>query len=236
MNYLISMNRHLRLTIFFILIFTSFFLLIGTGNLIFAVLFFGFLGLLIATNVSHAKNYSNVMEKSLEKALIQYNFHADNSYLSDDYLSGIALNKTDKKIAVFKRFNIKESFSPSIYNFNEILECSIKEDGDTIIHTVSKSLIARSMAGGVLFGGIGAVVGGLTGEKVASEKIYRATLSLTFDNLDYPIREVDFLNSNMLVDRNSEIYRKIYDDLNRWHKTISVIIKRNEKELNSNTV
>lgn len=236
MDYLFKMNRYLRLTIFFILIFTSFFLLIGTGNLIFGLFFFIFLGVLIASNVSHAKNYSNVMEKELEKALINNNFTADISYLSDDYLSGIALNKTEEKVVVFKRFNIKEDFSPSIYNFSDILECSIKEDGDTVINTVSKSLIGRAMAGGVLFGGIGAVIGGLSGERIVSEKIYRATLSLTFDDIDYPIREVDFLNSNMLVDRNSDLYRKIYDDLNKWHKTISVIIKRNEKELNSNTV
>jgi 2C-methyl-D-erythritol 2,4-cyclodiphosphate synthase len=176
------------------------------------------------------------MEKSLEKALLQHNFHADISYLSDDYLSGIALNKTESKIAVFKRFNIKEEFSPSIYNFNEILECSIKEDGDTITHTVSKSLIGRAMAGGVLFGGVGAAIGGMTAERIASEKIYRATLSITFDDIDYPIREVDFLNSKMMVDRNSELYQNIYNDLNKWHKTISVIIKRNEKELNSKTV
>jgi hypothetical protein len=176
------------------------------------------------------------MEKSLDKALINANFKADTSYLSDDYLSGIAINKTENKIGIFKRFGINEEFSPSIYNFNEILECSIKEDGDTVINTVSKSLIGRAIAGGVLFGGVGATIGGMSAQKIASEKIYRATLSLTFDDIDYPIREVDFLNSNMLVDRNSQLYKNIYDDLNKWHKTISVIIKRNERELNSKTV
>jgi hypothetical protein len=176
------------------------------------------------------------MEKSLDKALINSNFIADMSYLSDDYLSGIAINKLEKKIGVFKRFSRNEDFSPSIYNFNEILECSIKEDGDTVINTVNSSLIGRAMAGGVLFGGIGAAIGGMSAQKIASEKIYRATLSLTFNDIDYPIREVDFLNSNMLVERNSQLYNKIYDDLNKWHKTISVIIKRNERELNSKTV
>jgi hypothetical protein len=195
-----------------------------------------FLGILIASNVSHARSYSAIMEKSLEKALIKNNFHADVSYLSDDYLTGIALNKSEGKLAYFKRFNIKEEFQSSFYNFSDILECSIIEDGETVTKTSSSSLIGRAMAGGVLFGGIGAVVGGLTGEKIANEKIYKATLSIVFDDLDYPIREVNFLNSNMLVDRNSELYRIVFDELNRWHKTISVIIKRNENELNSKSV
>jgi hypothetical protein len=177
MDYLLNMNRHLRLTIFFILIFSSFFLLIGTGNIVFAIVFFMFLGLLIYTNIVHAKTYSQIMEKSLEKVLINNNFKADISYLSDDYLSAIAINKSEQKIAVFKRFDNKSDFSPSVYNFSDILECSIKEDGDTVINTVNQSLIGRAIAGGVLFGGIGAAIGVMAAQKIASEKIYRATLS-----------------------------------------------------------
>jgi hypothetical protein len=236
MNSLVSMDKNIRIALFLSGFFIFFIIFFTTGNGVFIMPALICLGMLIASNISHAKNYSRVMEKTLEKALINNNFKADISYLSDDYLSAIAINKTEKNICVFKRFDIKDDFSPSIYNFNEILECSIKEDGDTVINTVNQSLIRRAVAGGVLFGGVGAVVGGLTSERIASEKIYRSTLSLTFDDIDYPIREVDFLNSNMLVDRNSELYKKIYNDLNKWHKTISVIIKRNEQELNSKTV
>lgn len=236
MNYLISMNRHLRISIFLSGFFISFIIFFATGNGYLILLALLFLGILITSNLSHAKNYSAIMEEDIEKALINSNFKADASYLSDDYLSGVALNKSEGKIAIFRRFNIKEEFTPSVYNFKDILECSIKEDEDTVIKTINSSLIGRAMAGGVLFGSVGAAIGGITGEKIASQKIYKATLSLVFDDIDYPIHEINFLNSKMLVDRNSELYQKIYSDLNKWHKTISVIIKRNERELNSKLV
>jgi hypothetical protein len=236
MNYLINMNRYLRITMLLSGFFGSFVLFYFTVNELFILLSFVFLGVLIASNVSHAKNYSSVMEKSLEKALMDKNFISDHYYLSDDYLSGIALNKEKSKIAIFKRFNIKEDFDSSFYDFSDIIECSIREDNATITKTSNSSLIKRTMVGGVLLGSLGSVVGALSSEKVSNEHVYKATLSLVFDDIDYPIREIDFLNSNMLVNRNSNLYQKVYDDLNRWYKTISIIIKRNEQDLNSKSV
>jgi hypothetical protein len=202
----------------------------------FILLAFVFLGILIASNVSHARNYSKLMEKSLEKALIKNNFVADYFYLSDDFLSGIAINKSENLIAIYKRNQINENFTPTLLNFKDIVECAIQEDSEIVTHTSKSSAISNAMAGGVLFGGIGATVGGLIGEKIGHEKIYKATLSIVVDDLDNPIHEIHFLNSQILVDRKSEIYKKIYVDLNKWYQTIRVIIRRNETELNSKTV
>jgi hypothetical protein len=176
------------------------------------------------------------MKKSIEKTLIKINFHSDLHYLSDDFLSGIAMNKEERKIVILRKFDVKDEFVPHFYNFTDILECSIVEDGETVSKTTNGSLIGRTIAGGILFGGIGAVVGGVSSQRVSSEKIYKASLSVVIDDIDYPIHEIHFLNSKMLIDRNSESYTRIYNDLNKWHKTLSVIIKRNERELNSKLV
>jgi hypothetical protein len=234
MNYLISMNRHLRITILLTGFFGSFLLFYMSTNGLFILLAFIFLGVLIKSNVSHARNYSDVMEKSLDKALIKNKIKADISYLSDDYLSGIALNKNDQKITVLRRLNINEEFEIDVYNFSDILESSIQEDGEIVTKTSNNSLISRAIAGGILFGSVGAVIGGLSSQKVTSQHIYKATLSIVFNDIDYPVREIDFLNSKMLVNRKSELYQKVYGELSRWHKTLSVIIKKNE--INNNTV
>lgn len=234
MNYLVNMNRHLRLTIFIVLIFTSFYFLIDTGNLFFALLFFVFLGMLIASNVSHARNTLDIMKRSLPTALNKNNFQADLSYLSDDFLSGIALNESENKILILKRQNSNDEFIPSLYDFDDILECSIKEDNQTVTKTVNSSSMKRAIAGGILFGGVGTVIGGITGEKITTQKIYKATLYLGVNDIHNPVHEIHFLNSKMLMDKTNPRYQNIYANLNKWHKTISVIIKRNE--LNSKTV
>jgi hypothetical protein len=234
MNYLINMNRHLRITILLSCFFGSFVLFYNTENGLFILLAFVFLGVLIASNIGHSRQYSDVMERTLENALAKYKFKADQSYLSDDFLSGIAINVSEQKLAIFKRNHVEDELSPTLFNFDDILEVGLKEDNIVVTHTSKSSAIGNAMAGGVLFGGIGAVVGGLSGEKVGYAKIYKSTLSIVVNDLNNPIHEINFLNSKMLVDRDSEMYRDIYYEMNKWHKRISVILKRNE--LNTRTV
>ncbi|MEH7116046.1 hypothetical protein V7128_01305 [Neobacillus vireti] len=234
MNYLINMNRHLRITILLSCFFGSFVLFYFTVNSLFMFAAFVFLGILIASNVSHARKLSDVMDKTLEKSIIKNKIVADHSYLSDDFLSGIAINEKEQRIALFKRNNINEELSPTLFNFDDILEVGIKEDNIIVTHASKTSAIGNAMAGGVLFGGIGAVVGGLSGEKVGYTKVYKVSLLIVVNDLNNPIYEINFLNSKILVDRDSEIYKDIYYEMSKWNKRIGVILKRNE--LNTRTV
>jgi hypothetical protein len=236
MDKLLNLDKNMRIGSLLFGFFVFFILFLTTGNGFFIILYLFFIGLLIYSNILYAQKYSNIMEKSLDKAMIKNNFTSDYSYLSDDYLSGIAMNKSEKKIAIFKRNNIKEDFLPIYFDFKDIIECSIKEDNTIINRSVIGSAIGHAMVGGVLFGGIGAAVGGLSGEKIANEKIFKATLSIVIDDVVNPVHEIHFLNSNMLVDRNKPLYQEIYSQMDKWHKIISVIIKRNEKQSNSNSV
>lgn len=234
MNYLLSMNRIHRITVLYFCFLISFILYFNTGSGWFILLAFFFVGLLIYSNVLYSRKNLFEMEKSLETTLNNINFEADLSYISDDFLSIIALNKLESKLVIAKRNDIQEKFSTFFYDFNDILECSIELDNQTIIQSSKSSAIGNAVVGGALFGSIGAVVGGINSEKIANEKIYKATLSIMLNDIDSPSHEINFLNSNMLIDRNSESYKTIYNELSRWHKTLSVIIKRNE--LNSESI
>ena len=175
------------------------------------------------------KKYHNNIEKSLDKALTQNNFIADDSYLSDDYLSGIAINKNQNKIAILNRKNTQDDFNFHLIDFKDIIESAIIENDETITKTSKGAAIGGAIVGGVLAGGVGAVVGGLSGTKKSKQSALKLTLSLTIDDLTNPTYEINFLNSNIAIPKDSEIYHKIYTEINKWHKTISVILKRNEK-------
>ncbi len=49
----------------------------------------------------------------------------------------------------------------SIFEFSNLLNFELLEDGETI----TKGGLGRAVAGGLLFGGVGAIVGGVTGGK-----------------------------------------------------------------------
>lgn len=224
---LVNMKRHLRITVLISCFFISVLIMLFVGNfwLIFFILAFAFLGLLIYTNGIYDRSRGQILEKSLDKALINIGFHADDSYLSDDYLSGIALDQDKEIIVILVRQNINSNFNSFTFDFKDIMECSIIEDEEIITKT-SKSL---AIGGALVAGGTGAMVGGLLGDKYSNEKVFKATLSIVVNDLMNPFYEINFLNSNMLVDRNSELYQTVYKDMYKWHKRIGLILNRNEK-------
>lgn len=226
LDYLINMNRHLRIFLLFSAFMIFGFSMAFVGNLwfIFLIISFCFLGLLIYTNSEYTKRYSLIMGKSLDESLISLDFNADDSYLSDDYLTGIAICEAENKIAVLKRNNVNEGFELDSFSFDQIVEVGIKEDGETITKT-SKGLAV----GGALLAGVGgAIAGGALGNKNSTEQILKATLSIVVDDLNNPVHEIHFLNSKMLVNKNSDLYQNIYSEMNKWNKRISIVMKRNE--------
>lgn len=51
--------------------------------------------------------------------------------------------------------------NPKIYKYSDIVDYELLEDGESI----TKGGLGRAVVGGALFGGVGAVVGGVTGHK-----------------------------------------------------------------------
>lgn len=85
------------------------------------------------------------------------------------------------------------------YRFNEIIECTILEDGATI----QSGGVGRAVVGGIVAGGVGAVVGANTRTSKA------VTLSLSVriitSNIQSPLYEIPIIQSQMK--RNSDDYK-----------------------------
>lgn len=229
-NSLIQLDKNVRIGVLFAGFALFIILMPFFGELWFIslLLSFTFLAILIISNGVYARKFSNHIEASLGSVFSQNEFSPDDSYLSDDYLTGIAINESQNKIALLYRRNVNEDFTFSKVSFNEVLECSIAED-EEVVTKVSKGLAA----GGLLVGGVtGGILGGVLGDKNSKTKIYKASLSLTLDNISSPTFTVNFLNSKMLVDKNSDLYQRIHQEMFKWNQRMAVIIKRNEPNSN----
>ena len=55
--------------------------------------------------------------------------------------------------------------NPRIHSYDDVLDCELLEDGGSI----SKGGLGRAVAGGMLLGGVGAIVGGVTGKKIQNQ-------------------------------------------------------------------
>lgn len=80
---------------------------------------------------------------------------------------------------------------PFIYKFDEIIDYEVLEDGDTI----TKGGIGSAIAGGALFGGAGAVVGGIAGKKKSKTVMKSLDIKISLKNKYHKHLTISFVPS-----------------------------------------
>jgi len=105
-----------------------------------------------------------------------------------------------------KKFRIPNTLkvAPTIYSYNEILEYELLEDNETII----SGGLGRAITGGLLFGGVGAVVGGVTGKKKSKTVVESLKIKITLNNINSPVLYIKLINQPIKTD--SSIYKSLY--------------------------
>jgi len=78
------------------------------------------------------------------------------------------------------------------------------------------------IAGGILLGGAGAIIGSLTGEKYANELVSSIDLKVVVENLKKPIIMHNFFTGK--VKRNTDEYKINIQDTQHWHAKFSTLI------------
>lgn len=110
-----------------------------------------------------------------------------------------------------QRFYAKDMFvdgkkTPVVFYFYQLKDYSITEDGKTI----QKSGAGTAIAGGLLFGGVGAIAGGLAGRKT-KEKISKMTITLHIeskwvDKIEIPIVTSEIKKGGLTYNLSKQIF------------------------------
>ena len=153
----------------------------------------------------------------------------------------IAIDDNSKQIA------IKEREGPVVkYSYYDILSCEIVEDGVT---TYQKSrTIGRSIVGGVIAGGAGAVIGGLSGKEKENREIKSLVFRIVFKSTNKPIVKlwfIDALGETLKMEKSinlsdpyyGQLYKEALDSVKDWRDTFEIIIDsvNSEKKSTSNS-
>ena len=116
-----------------------------------------------------------------------------------------------------------------IYNYSEVLEYEILEDGNTI----TKGGLGSAIVGGALFGGIGAVVGGLTGGKKVKEVVKSLKVKIVLDNKIVPAEYIELLTTEFKKD--GFVYRGAKQQAEDIVAILASIVSENEKNQVNNS-
>jgi len=172
------------------------------GLLIFVVVM-GVLGGILSVVMQSRSN------KRFEESVENQGFRVTKKY---SYSNGVLLiDENNKKWAVNNTL-----FKSKIYDFKDLLDVEIFEDGVNIGKTSS---LGKAIIGGFLFGVPGAIIGGTIGKK--KNEFKSLGLRITVNDLDNPFIQLNFLNGK--TKRDSFVYRTALQTANQIASALTII-------------
>lgn len=147
-------------------------------------------------------------------------------FIGIDGKSAIALDDSLKCVCV--AHNRKNIVSSRAYSHKDLVSSEIYEDGSVVTRTSRSSQLGGIATGALLMGKTGALIGGLTANTEAAQKISQIELRLTVNDMTEPIHDVAFLY--FASERSAEHYKLANQEARKWHALISLLIRDADAE------
>ena len=175
-----------------------------------------FVLVIIAFAIQQKKNMEIINAETDKLKLKQWRF--TQSYVAP-HLGFIYIDEAMQEVAVL-------TFSDNAklvrtFKFEDILSCEILKDGET---TYRKST-SRILLGGILLGGTGAIIGGLSSTSKKNVKVTSVELKLVIRDMQNPNWSFMFFNNAAQF-----MLEKALKDVNHWKDIFSIIIDKVDKD------
>ena len=177
-------------------------------------------------------------DRSLQKSIHQYSIEELKTHLRNKTnlkYEGIEFNPTRKIGNVIEIDDTKRlillfdnSFGRRVLDFDEILDFDIYEDGDSL----TSGGLAQALIGGIAFGGMGALVGAISGEKRTKIITKEMKLKITINDINNPLINIQLINEE--VRKDSEKYKKALYICEEATASFAVIMNRNKDTSSKN--
>lgn len=205
------------------------FLAFKTGSTLFFIIAVG-LGIWWLYELNKDINKRN--EALLNETIQKVEQHPHTRYIiSSDYLSALMLDEYSNTLRILEREEVDEEFDKREFDFEELYEIAIVEDGNNIALTSKGGVHGWSLIDG------GSKVDihvnemeELPEKKEKAKEVKKLMLKIVVDDLADPIVEYIFLDNEQEIPKELDEYKDIFKECTKWYQKISVIIKRNEHE------
>ena len=137
-------------------------------------------------------------------------------------LRGFSIDEKSMKICLLKLCSTGLKYK--VIGFKDLIACEIVEDGVSVTKNSRSSQAGGALIGGMLLGGTGAIIGGLSGKKKTVQELQSISLRLTINDLDDPVFDCLL---NVVPLKDNQTYKKRIEELAlHWHAIMEVLIKR----------
>lgn len=139
------------------------------------------------------------------------------------------INETTREWAVGRGL-IPSMKNAAIYSYDDIIDFELIEDGTS----VTKGGLGRAAVGGLVFGGVGAIVGGVTGGKKANQKCTSMMVKITVNNVNAPVEYIKLITSS--VDKKSFTYKGAFQNAQEIVSLLQLICNQRDAEKTAESV
>lgn len=143
-----------------------------------------------------------------------------------DGLTGLAVDEGRGLVCLIKK--TADDFDLCVIEYGDVLSAEIYEDGQSVEKTSRLSQAGGMLVGGLLLGGVGAVVGGLSGRKVVSAKPRQVDLRVVVNRTTEPTHDVVFMNVE--ADSGGALHQAVMKNVRHWHGLLAVAIRRADED------
>ncbi|CAB3696995.1 hypothetical protein LMG26690_02421 [Achromobacter animicus] len=140
--------------------------------------------------------------------------------LSFNRRAGIAISRDAKSVCLAGGNWI----NAEVFDISEVLGAELYIDGECETSTSRSSQIAGAAVGGLLLGGVGLIVGGLSGKKKTNRKVSSIEVRVVVNDTNNPLHDVPLLQRE--TSRNSPEAKRIIEEARLFHAQLDVLIKR----------
>lgn len=116
----------------------------------------------------------------------------------------------------------------SVYSYRDIMKAEVIEAGNAITSTNRMSQLAGAAIGTAITGGIGTIIGGLSGSKKTVSTSTKVGINVVVNDTQRPLYQIDFLKSE--TKKTSSKYKEAMEQAQNLHALISVLIKQADTE------
>lgn len=114
-----------------------------------------------------------------------------------------------------------------IFEPNQIIAVEVLEDNVSLAHTNRGSQLGGIAVGGILLGGVGAIIGGLSGSQRIQERVRSVQLRITTSEFNTPVFDILLLDcpDNRYLEKSNKAYKIVLETARTWHARITALMK-----------
>ena len=172
-------------------------------------------------------------QNKIDTQLSQLNIDTESYFLENNQMK-IGIDVKQRK--VFEAglednvSNWDGSYHPrfQLIDLNNVIDVQIIEDNQVINKVSNSSMIGRALVGGVLTGGVGAVIGGNTAKSKVTNTVKVISLRFRMNDIDNPYYDIIVFSRSKGLDRGSTLFKSKYKEILDLFGRIELVLGQEE--------